>query len=189
MIGYQDKINQILKGAETIKNMNMDNFYGKDVPEVKSTTTSTFRYNDDALVDAKTINAYIEELEEKEELINRAFEEWSDNDTKIEKMLEPILGKEFIEGNSYCVPGAVCCVEELVKKYDELKLEKDALWVKTQEDEREINDLRDINNELRKELEKLKELHTLNFMSDMLPMEKLQKQRDETIRLATMLRE
>jgi hypothetical protein len=44
--------------------MNMDNFYGKDVPEVKSTTTSTFRYNDDALVDAKTINAYIEELEE-----------------------------------------------------------------------------------------------------------------------------
>ena len=64
MIGYQDKINQILRGAETIKNMNMDNFYGKDVPEVKSTTTSTFRYNDDALVDAKTINAYIEELEE-----------------------------------------------------------------------------------------------------------------------------
>jgi hypothetical protein len=42
----------------------MDNFYGKDVPEVKSTTTSTFRYNDDALVDARTINAYIEELEE-----------------------------------------------------------------------------------------------------------------------------
>jgi hypothetical protein len=94
MIGYQDKINQILRGAETIKNMNMDNFYGKDVPEVKSTTTSTFRYNDDALVDAKTINAYIEELEE-------------------------------------------------------VKLERDALWVKTQEDEREINDLRDINKQLR----------------------------------------
>ena len=62
-------------------------------------------------------------------------------------MLEPILGKEFIEGNSYCVPGAVCCVEELVKKYDELKLEKDTLWVKTQEDEREINDLRDAVNQ------------------------------------------
>jgi len=66
MIGYQDKINQILRGAETIKNMNMDNFYGKDVPEVKSATTSSFRYNDDALVDAETINAYIEELEEVE---------------------------------------------------------------------------------------------------------------------------
>jgi len=42
----------------------MDNFYNKDVPEVKSTTISTFRYNDDALVDAKTVNAYIEELEQ-----------------------------------------------------------------------------------------------------------------------------
>ena len=102
MFGYQDKINQILRGAETIKNMNMDNFYGKDVPEVKSTTTSTFRYNDDALVDAKTINAYIDELEEKEELINRAFDEWAYDDTKIEEMLEPIIGKEFIEGDSYC---------------------------------------------------------------------------------------
>ena len=78
----------------------MDNFYGKDVPEVKSTTTSTFRYNDDALVDAETINAYIEELEE-------------------------------------------------------VKLERDALWIKTQEDEREINDLRDANNELRKKLDNL----------------------------------
>jgi hypothetical protein len=98
MIGYQDKINQILRGAETIKNMNMDNFYGKDVPEVKSTTTSTFRYNDDALVDAETINAYIEELEE-------------------------------------------------------VKLERNALWVKTQEDERIINDLRDVNKQLREEIE------------------------------------
>lgn len=31
----------------------------------------------------------------------------------------------------------------------ELQLEKDALWVKIQEDEREINDLRDINKQLR----------------------------------------
>jgi hypothetical protein len=73
-------------------------------------------------VETKVMN-YVTELEEKlkekEELINRAFEEWSDNDTKIEKMLEPILGKEFIEGNSYCVPGTVWCVEELVKKYNE----------------------------------------------------------------------
>jgi len=50
MIGYQDKINQILRGAETIKNM----------------SSEPFRYNDDALVDAETINAYIEELEEAE---------------------------------------------------------------------------------------------------------------------------
>ena len=107
MIGYQDKINQILKGAETIKNM--------------------------------------------------------DNDIDLE-----------------------LSVSVLTKTLKDVQLERDALWVKTQEDEREINDLRDINNELRKELEKLKELHTLNFMSDMLPMEKLQKQRDEAIRLATL---
>ena len=53
--------------------MNMDNFYGKDVPKVKSTTTSTFRYNDNALVDAKTINAYIEELEEIKEQRDEAI--------------------------------------------------------------------------------------------------------------------
>ena len=107
MIGYQDKINQILRGAETIKNMNDD-------------------------IDLEL------------------------------------------------------SVSVLTKTLKDVQLERDALWVKTQEDEREINDLRDINNELRKELEKLKELHTLNFMSDMLPMEKLQKQRDEAIRLATL---
>ena len=86
-------------------------------------------------------------LEEKEEFINRAFDEWAYDDTKIEEMLEPIIGKEFIEGDSYCVPRTLVCVEELVKKYDELKLERDALWVKTQEDEREINQLLDSNKE------------------------------------------
>lgn len=40
----------------------------------------------------------------------------------------------------------------LTKKLEELKLERDALWVKTQEDEREINDLRDINKQLRERL-------------------------------------
>ncbi len=40
----------------------------------------------------------------------------------------------------------------LTKKLEELKLERDALWVKTQEDEREINDLRDINKQLREKL-------------------------------------
>jgi hypothetical protein len=113
----------------------------------------------------------------------------------------------------------------------ELQLEKDALWIKTQEDEREINDLRDVNKQLRQwkeealkvmnqwnevsdyinfnaevedfgrfvpqiclkylkerdELKKLKELHTLNFMSDMLPMEKLQKQRTELLAIAEEL--
>lgn len=105
-------------------------------------------------VETKVMN-YVTELEEKvlgrdkvikekEEFIYRAFDEWAYDDTKIEEMLEPIIGKEFIEGDSYCVPGTVACVEELVKKYNNLK-----------------------------------ELHALNFMSDMLPMEKLQKQRDE----------
>jgi len=104
MIGYQDKINQILRGAETV---------------------------------------------------NKA----KDNDIDLE-----------------------LSVSVLTKTLEEVQLERDVLWVKTQEDEREINDLRDINKQLREEIEKLKELHTLNFMSDMLPMEKLQKQRDNLMK-------
>jgi hypothetical protein len=50
---------------------------------------------------------------------------------------------------------------QVVKDYNDLKLERDALWVKTQEDEREINDLRDAVDEK-------------------------QRQRDEAIRLATL---
>ena len=64
MIGYQDKINQILRGAETIKNMNDD-------------------------IDLEL------------------------------------------------------SVSVLTKTLKDVQLERDALWVKTQEDEREINQLRD----------------------------------------------
>jgi len=76
MIGYQDKINQILRGAETIKNMNDD-------------------------IDLEL------------------------------------------------------SVSVLTKTLKDVQLERDALWVKTQEDEREINDLRDVNNELRDKIKKL----------------------------------
>jgi hypothetical protein len=68
MIGYQDKINQILRGAETIKNMN--------------------------------------------------------DDTDLE-----------------------LSVSVLTKTLEKVQLERDALWVKTQEDEREINQLMDSNKE------------------------------------------
>jgi len=74
MIGYQNKINQILRGAETIKNMNDD-------------------------IDLEL------------------------------------------------------SVSVLTKILKDVQLERDALWVKTQEDEREINDLRDINKQLRDEIE------------------------------------
>ena len=37
-------------------------------------------------------------------------------------------------------------------RLEKVELERDALWVKTQEDEREINDLRDINKQLRERL-------------------------------------
>jgi len=48
-----------------------------------------------------------------------------------------------------------------------LKLERDALWVKTQEDERIINDLRDVNNELRQwKEEALKVMNQWNEVSD-----------------------
>jgi hypothetical protein len=63
-------------------------------------------------------------LEEREEFIKRTFEDWADDDTRVEKMLEPIIGKEFIDGNSYCVPGTVGCVEEIINKYNELKFLK-----------------------------------------------------------------
>ena len=68
MIGYQDKINQILRGAETIKNMNDD-------------------------IDLEL------------------------------------------------------SVSVLTKTLKDVQLERDALWVKTQEDERTINDLRDAVNQ------------------------------------------
>lgn len=67
----------------------------------------------------KHIEDLKKKLKEKEEFIDRAFDEWAYDDTKIEEMLEPIIGKEFIEGDSYCVPGTVACVEKLVEKYNE----------------------------------------------------------------------
>jgi uncharacterized protein (DUF1697 family) len=83
MIGYQDKINQILRGAETIKNMNDD-------------------------------------IDEKE--------------------FEFDIFREINQ------------LRDAAEELEEVKLERDALWVKTQEDEREINDLRDINKQLRERL-------------------------------------
>ena len=88
MIGYQDKINQILRGAETIKNMNDD-------------------------IDLEL------------------------------------------------------SVSVLTKTLKDVQLERDALWVKTQEDERVINDLRDVNNELRQwKEEALKVMNQWNEVSD-----------------------
>ena len=52
-------------------------------------------------------------------------------------------------------------MKSFVKQFEALKLERDALWVKTQEDEREINQLRDAVKEKTE-------------------------QRDEAIRLATL---
>jgi predicted nuclease with TOPRIM domain len=41
-------------------------------------------------------------------------------------------------------------MKSFVEQFEALKLERDALWVKTQEDEREINDLRDAVNQWKK---------------------------------------
>ena len=88
MIGYQDKINQILRGAETIKNMNDD-------------------------IDLEL------------------------------------------------------SVSVLTKTLKDVQLERDALWVKTQEDERIINDLRDANKELRQwKEEALEVMNQWNEVSD-----------------------
>ena len=58
-------------------------------------------------------------------------------------------------------------MKSFVEQFEALKLERDALWVKTQEDEREINDLRDANNELRQwKEEALKVMNQWNEVSD-----------------------
>lgn len=83
MIGHQDKINQILRGAETIKNMNDD-------------------------IDLEL------------------------------------------------------SVSILTKTLKDVQLERDALWVKTQEDERIINDLRDINTSLRNKIKTLEAITSIS---------------------------
>ena len=161
MIGYQDKINQILRGAETIKNMNDD-------------------------------------IDEKE--------------------FEFDIFREISQ------------LRDAAEELEEVKLERDALWVKTQEDEREINDLRDVNKQLRqwkeealvvlnewnevsecirkntgindlgksipelclkslKERDQFKEIMKLNFMSDIPTNEKLLIQRTELLAIAEEMAE
>jgi len=103
-------------------------------------------------------------------------------------------------------------MKSFVEQFEALKLEKDALWVKTQEDEREINDLRDANKELRQwKEEALKVMNQWNEVSDYInlnaevedlgrfvpqiclkylkerdELKKVEEQRDEAIRLATL---
>jgi hypothetical protein len=161
MIGYQDKINQILRGAETIKNMNDD-------------------------------------IDEKE--------------------FEFDIFREISQ------------LRDAAEELEKVKLERDALWVKTQEDERIINDLRDINKQLRqwkeealvvlnewnevseyirkntgindlgksipelclkslKERDQFKEIMKLNFMSDIPTNEKLLIQRTELLAIAEEMAE
>jgi hypothetical protein len=66
----------------------------------------------------KHIEDLEKKLKEKDERIKFLCEDWTDDETRIEEMLEPIIGREFIDGNIYCSPGTVGCVEELVKKYN-----------------------------------------------------------------------
>jgi hypothetical protein len=98
MIGYQDKINQILRGAETIKNMDDD-------------------------------------IDEKE--------------------FEFDIFREIYQ------------LRDAAEELEKVEQEKDALWVKTQEDERIINDLRDVNKQLRQwKEEALKVMNQWNEVSD-----------------------
>jgi uncharacterized protein (DUF1697 family) len=91
MIGYQDKINQILRGAETIKNMDDD-------------------------------------IDEKE--------------------FEFDIFREIYQ------------LRDAAEELEKVKLERDALWVKTQEDEREINALQKWKEEA------LKVMNQWNEVSD-----------------------
>jgi len=95
MIGYQDKINQILRGAETIKNTKDNNMNETDKN-------------------------------------GRLVKKWDVKD--VEEL------------------------KSLVEKLEKVELERDALWVKTQEDEREINDLNDAVKEKKRQRDKAIEL-------------------------------
>jgi predicted mannosyl-3-phosphoglycerate phosphatase (HAD superfamily) len=126
-----------------------------DYKEAKDFEKSAF------VVSLKEFRELETKLKEKEDFIKRAFEDWANDDIKIEQLVEPIIGRKFIDGDSYCVPGTVGCVEELVKKY----------------------------NELNEELNRLKEIMKLNFMSDIPTNEKLLIQRTELLAIAEEMAE
>jgi len=59
-----------------------------------------------------------------------AHVDWAETDTKVKALLEPILGKEFIEGDSYGVPSIEDCVEKAVEELQKLrKLLQDSIEV------------------------------------------------------------
>jgi hypothetical protein len=129
MIGYQDKINQILRGAETIKNMtNRPNL-----------------------------------TEEEKEHYNKVAMNVIYNKTPRTDEADKFVTKDHkLDGKAYDTEWVYASfAQDLEIELEEVKLKRDALWVKTQEDEREINDLRDAVDEK-------------------------QRQRDEAIRLATL---
>jgi hypothetical protein len=73
-----------------------------------------------------------------------------------------------LDGKAYATEWVYASfAQDLEIELEKVELERDALWVKAQEDEREINDLRDINNELRQwKEEALKVMNQWNEVSD-----------------------
>jgi len=54
-----------------------------------------------------------------EELVHEIYlhcMDWADTDVEVRKLAEPILGKEYIEGDSYGVPAIKDIVEQLVQR-------------------------------------------------------------------------
>ena len=53
---------------------------------------------------------------ELKDLYDFAVADWCDDDTLIRKLCEPIIGLEYIEGDSYGVPGMIEVVEKTIEK-------------------------------------------------------------------------
>ena len=84
-----------------------------------------------------------------------------------DKINQILRGAETIQKNMNDDIDLELSVSVLTKTLKDVQLERDALWVKTQEDEREINDLRDANKELRQwKEEALEVMNQWNEVSD-----------------------
>jgi hypothetical protein len=85
-------------------------------------------------------------LKEKDQMIKLLCDDWAYDDTRIKEMCEPIVGKDFVDGDGYSFVSMLDVVEENVKKYN-------IISARCEEFARNLYRVRKERNELRKEIE------------------------------------
>jgi hypothetical protein len=83
---------------------------------------------------------------EQDQLIKLLCDDWAEDDTRIKEMCEPIVGKDFIDGDGYSFVCMVDVVEEVVKKYN-------VITARCEEFARNLYRVRKERNELKNEIE------------------------------------